>query len=295
MGVKAKVASMQRGAQKRDNSPKVTSSELYKLSPPLLTDAEVAHFKFGNRSINDFFLGLSDILKACHHSHMAAGAVAKVLNDQRAKTACGAPWTPRLAWFLMKTWRTVHFAKLNQEKVARQAAAKENKNDMATAIGRAVVRQEAHAFQKVLRNYFKNPTLGEIFPELAELKRKLSGETPQIHPTPVEPKAPEATEKKRVAKERVPEAIKPQLGHALDAYLSTLEGQAYLALVVRLQPRLLDLAPLQDETFLGSLRARRTKHPQDKTWSSEEAEQLRTALLLGLHEAKAATGKLIRK
>ena len=293
--MKAKVASMQRGAQKRDNSPKVTSSELYKLSPPLLTDAEVAHFKFGNRSINDFFLGLADILKACHHNHMAAGEVAKVLNVRRAKTACGASWTPRLAWFLMKTWRTVHFAKLKQEKVTRQAAAKDNKNDMATSIGRAVVRNESHAFQKVLRNYFKNPTLGEVFPELADLKRKLTGETSQMQPTPVEPKAPEATEEKRVAKERIPEAIKPQLGQAWGAYLSTLEGQAYLALVLRLQPQLLELAPLQAQTFFGSLRARRTKHPQDKTWTTEEAEQLRAALLLGLHEAKAVTGKLIRK
>lgn len=196
MGIRAKVASMQRGAQRRDDTPQVTNAELYALSPPLLTDAEVIHFQFGNRSFNDFFLGLSDILKACHHNQMPAGDVAKVLNVRRAKTACGAPWTPRLAWFLMKTWRTVHFARLKQEKVAFQTAAKENRDDMATAIGRAVVHQQAFDFQKVLRKYFQNPTLGEMFPELAELKHKLSRETSHVQQKSMEIKPLKAKGKK---------------------------------------------------------------------------------------------------
>jgi hypothetical protein len=56
MGMKSKVRSMQRGAQKRSTEPQITNADLYRQSPPLLTDDELAHFKFGNRSINDFFV-----------------------------------------------------------------------------------------------------------------------------------------------------------------------------------------------------------------------------------------------
>jgi len=109
----------------------VTNADLYKLSPPLLADEEMAHFQFGNRSINDFFFGFSDILKACHHNHMPAGDVSKILNTQNARTACGQAWSPRLAWFLMKTWRTIYFQKLDQERKAKKEAERQTQTSQA--------------------------------------------------------------------------------------------------------------------------------------------------------------------
>lgn len=306
MGVKSKVRSMQRGALLRSDEAPVTNADLYKVSPPLLTDKEIAHFQFGNRSINDFFLGLSDILKACHHNHLAAADISKVLNKQNARTACGQAWTPRLAWFLMKTWRTVYFNKLEQARESKRAAERKSLDSTAADIERSVARQQAHAFQKVLRNYFKNPTLGEIFPELGALKQTLlSGlkEVPAVqsndrHPTidasstPPSAKLRKPDNKNRNSSKRVTSAspdslhgnpVPLQFTGVWDGFFQSAEGRRYLAALVRSHPRLLELAPQESIRFLGCLRAKKAAHPGERYWSEDDAEQVRLAIAAGLH------------
>lgn len=303
MGMKSKVRSMQRGALLRSDAVPVTNADLYKVSPPLLTDEEMAHFQFGNRTINDFFLGVSEVLKACHHNHLAAAEVSKVLNTQNARTACGQPWTPRLAWFLMKTWRTVHFHKLEQEREGRKAAERQAVAAKSSEIDRAVARQEAHTFQKVLRNYFKNPTLGEIFPELGALRQTLlSGlmEKPNARtaetdlPSVGSAGTPDAAVKETGPSKRKRPVPDPAAARQASpqpivftgewgAFFRSYEGREYLATLVRAHPRLLELAPEKDIRFLGCLRSRKAAHPIDKYWTEGDAEQVRLALVDGLH------------
>lgn len=309
MGMKSKVRSMQRGAHKRGDETPVTNADLYKQSPPLLTDAELAHFRFGNRSINDFFLGLSDVLLACHKNHLPAAEVSKLLNAKRARTACGELWTPRLAWFLMKTWRTVHFQKLALEREKRQEAAKAKRSDRParpenSAIERAVQRQQADTFQKVLRTYFKNPTLGEIFPELGSLKEALLQQERTV------PEAPAATpittastppdgvmaRKKERRVQRLSrsattrgepdqmDSVPAKFDGSWKAFLDTETGRKYLGDLVRSNPRLLELANIKDVRFLGSLRARKSPHPAGAFWTDMDAEQVRLAIVAGMHQ-----------
>lgn len=312
MGVKSKVRSMQRGAHKRSDEAPVTNAELYKVSPPLLTDDELAHFKFGNRSIDNFFLGLSDILQACHHNRMSAADVAKILNAQKARTACGDPWSPRLAWFLMKTWRTVYFQKLEMERQRRQASKTTGKplgeeRASHSTIDRAVARQQAQTYQRVLRNYFKNPTLGEIFPELGVLKQSLlsrtaakpvkdgtpiaSSEPCSILPVAASAERPISRGKTRPQFKKSPRQPEPrnvplpavQLTGTWKDFFSTQEGRSYLVALIRSNPRLLILAQEKDSRFLGSLRALKSAHPSGKYWMEADAEQVRSAILAGIH------------
>ncbi len=312
MGMKSTVRSMQRGALMRSDEAPITNADLYKASPPLLTDDELAHFKFGNRSINDFFLGVSDVLKACHHSHLAAAEVAKVLNKKKSRTACGETWTPRLAWFLMKTWRTVHYQKMKNERQAEKIANRRN--------GRSSVALEAESgekrhksspvsqdiFQKVLRNYFKNPTLGEMFPELGLLKKAMldkeaSGLAGQSKDTivlatvsdavPTPEHTPTETPKRRRPKPRkkallaVPLAVSDPIeftGGWKEFFLSK-AGQAYLSALVRSNSRLLELSQEDDIRFLGCLRAKKAPHPRNEYWTERDAEQIRLAIRAGIH------------
>lgn len=312
MGIKSKVRSMQRGALLRSDEAPVTNADLYRKSPPLLTIAEQSHFKFGNRSVDDLFLEVSDILLACHRSRLAAAEVGKILNKQGLKTACGATWTPRLAWFLMRTWRTIHVQNKQLERQKRQAL-KQTKtlaqagktND--TLIERAVQRQKVDTFQQVLRTYFKNPTLGEIFPELSALKNALQDQLETALPlqadTPADPnlnfaKMTEPLTKgmqpqksqlvrnksrfNRPIKQNVPDPdalAVVEFNGSIKDFLNTVRGKRYLASLIRVNPRLLELLGLNDIRFLGSLREKKSPHPRGAYWTQADAEQVRLAIL----------------
>ncbi|WP_339109169.1 hypothetical protein [Thioclava sp. GXIMD4216] len=278
----------------------MTNAELYAKSPPLLTDQEQAHFKFGDRSIDNFFLGLSDVLKACYRNGHGAADVSKVLNARGARTACGAQWTPRLAWFLMKTWRTVHLREQKREAERRQA---ERFSSQGTAkhdaLGRAIQRQDELTYKKVLRGYFKNPTLGEIFPELSAFRDKLAGKAPDAAPE-VGVKAEQVTKKKSAKKPKrstpVEEvtAVGPEAASKVVPDLRVFSGpwreffgdprgRGYLVALVREHPRLLELDPTKPTGFLGCLRSRKAKHPANRYWEPADADQVRLAIFQNLH------------
>jgi len=311
VGIKSKVRSMQRGALHRSDEPPVTNAELYRQSPPLLTDDELIHFRFGNRSINDFFESMSEILQACHHNRLAAGDVAKVLNKKQVRTACGESWTPRLAWFLMKTWRTVYFQKQALERQRKSdLKSTENspvvRNGREEVIDRAAQRQKAFSFQRVLKNYFKNPTFGEVFPELGALKQALlakeqNGQAVKSQLKPDVRKAASSIsdqntpkEKQRVRKKTRKAPLHTEtnavstnevnLNSDWKQFLDSGRGRKYLAELVRSNQRLLLLAPRKDAPFLGCLRSTKAVHPTGKYWTSSDAEQVRIAILAGLHK-----------
>lgn len=108
MGSKARSRSMQRGAYKRDGRH-LGKGVLHQACPPRLTDRERSHFGLGTRTTDDFFTSLTPVLLAFHHNRFTAAKVSQLLNARQVRTACGDPWTPRLAWFLMSIWREGHF------------------------------------------------------------------------------------------------------------------------------------------------------------------------------------------
>jgi hypothetical protein len=117
MGSKAKSRSMQRGAYKRNGRP--MGGNLNLACPPRLTDRERLHFGLGTRTTDDFFSKLTPTLLAFHRSRFPAGKISQLLNARQIRTACGDPWTPRLAWFLMAIWRDGYSA---QVKAVREKA-----------------------------------------------------------------------------------------------------------------------------------------------------------------------------
>lgn len=106
MGSKARSRSMQRGAYKRDSKPMGGAG---RSCPPRLTDRERPHFGLGTRTTDAFFSKLTPTLLAFHRSRFPAAKVSQLLNARQLRTACGDPWTPRLAWFLMAIWRDGYF------------------------------------------------------------------------------------------------------------------------------------------------------------------------------------------
>lgn len=98
---KGRSASMQRGAARRDREV-MSKEDFYKGIKIVLTRAERAHFEIG---LNDKF-ALLDQLEPWVRTFARNGFrkpkdVARLLNNAGVTTACGAKWTPRLAWFLL--------------------------------------------------------------------------------------------------------------------------------------------------------------------------------------------------
>jgi hypothetical protein len=98
---KGRSASMQRGASSRDREV-MSKEDFYKGIKIVLTKAERVHFEMGS---NDKFT-LLDKVEPAVRSYARNGFrrpkdVARLLNKAGVTTACGAKWTPRLAWFLL--------------------------------------------------------------------------------------------------------------------------------------------------------------------------------------------------
>jgi hypothetical protein len=98
---KAKSASMKRGAQRRERVP-LSAEELRLFTKTKISEQELSHFSFGERT-RDAFLGE---LEPIIHSYAKGGFqspkdISRLLNKNGWKTACGDQWSPQLAWFLL--------------------------------------------------------------------------------------------------------------------------------------------------------------------------------------------------
>jgi hypothetical protein len=106
MGVKSKVASMQRGAQRRNRTSREATPDYQNFDPIM-------------RTVDEAQLGMSyqiretlkEKLKPILRSYQGAGFrkphdICRLLNKSGARTATGDQWTPRLVWFLLKSIST---------------------------------------------------------------------------------------------------------------------------------------------------------------------------------------------
>jgi hypothetical protein len=115
---KGKAAAMQRGAQQSDRSP-LTAEERALFKQTKIAKQELCHFAFGAKNRE----ALLDEVDPLVHSFAKAGFrspkdVSRLLNKNGSTTACGKPWTPQLAWFLL------HFLHERRQQRAKEQVSK---------------------------------------------------------------------------------------------------------------------------------------------------------------------------
>lgn len=98
---KGKSKAMMRGAQQRERTP-LTSEERKLFKKTKISRQERRHFNFGAVTQDILLEQLAPSVRA----YAVAGfgspkEVARLLNKNGLKTACGEPWNPQLAWFLL--------------------------------------------------------------------------------------------------------------------------------------------------------------------------------------------------
>jgi hypothetical protein len=98
---KSRSASMQRGTHRHDRDANL--EEVYtKEAGPVLSKYERAHFQFGDRDKNSLLEHVGPLVRAyAKDGYRKPRDVSRLLNKDGVTTACGAKWTPRLAWFLL--------------------------------------------------------------------------------------------------------------------------------------------------------------------------------------------------
>lgn len=98
---KGKSQSMQRGAALSDRDF-VSAQELYENGKIALTRAEKRHFEFGAVTVAALFARtVPRIMHYNANGFKKPGDIAKLLNEEDVRTACGERWTRRLVWFLL--------------------------------------------------------------------------------------------------------------------------------------------------------------------------------------------------
>lgn len=92
---------MQRGTQRHDRDKELV--EVYtKEAGPVLSKYERAHFQFGDRDKRSLLEHVAPLVRAyAKDGYRKPRDVSRLLNKNGVATACGAKWTPRLAWFLL--------------------------------------------------------------------------------------------------------------------------------------------------------------------------------------------------
>lgn len=98
---KSKSESMKRGALKRRSVP-LTAEDRKLFKKTVISQQELAHFSFGAIT-RDILLGQ---LEPVVNAYVVAGfrapkEIARLLNKNGVKTACGEQWNAQLAWFLL--------------------------------------------------------------------------------------------------------------------------------------------------------------------------------------------------
>jgi hypothetical protein len=97
---KSRSSSMQRGSHKHDRG--AATPAYSKETPPRLTDDERIHFGPGDDMESSFVARLKPAVRAyAKNGFRKPSDVSRLLNKANIATACGAKWTPRLAWFLL--------------------------------------------------------------------------------------------------------------------------------------------------------------------------------------------------
>lgn len=98
---KSKSESMKRGSLKRNREP-LTAEDRKHFKKTTISQQELAHFSFGAVTQDILLEELEPIVGAyAVAGFRAPKEVARLLNKNGVKTACGEPWNAQLAWFLL--------------------------------------------------------------------------------------------------------------------------------------------------------------------------------------------------
>lgn len=101
MGVKSKVRSMQRGAQKRDRGTGSSEPD-YAGRPPSLRQEDRAHLGLTGEASARLVASLKEkILGYARAGFRKPSDVSRLLNKEKIRTLSGTEWNPRLVYFLL--------------------------------------------------------------------------------------------------------------------------------------------------------------------------------------------------
>lgn len=99
---KSKSEAMQRGALQRARAPLTAEERKLFKSNTNISQQELAHFSFGAITRDILLDQLAPIVRAYADAGFGSPKeVARLLNKNGVRTACGEPWNPQLAWFLL--------------------------------------------------------------------------------------------------------------------------------------------------------------------------------------------------
>lgn len=159
---------MQRGAQKGDRDPPFNLHELYKRHPPRNSKADKPHLdfiRFGK--VDNVKLIKVAILAAQKSDIGTASEISSLLNKLLITAVIGEKWTPRLVWFVTSAIRVERSTEANVKRRTNRPHKDAKFRDLVNRTIKSRLDGIRDEFDK------SKLTLGDINPELAELKRKL--------------------------------------------------------------------------------------------------------------------------
>lgn len=168
---KAKVRSMQRGAQKRSSEPPIQMQDIYKKHPPKIASADKPHLDFLKYGKPEQVLQIRTVIEAAKKNGIGtASEISRLLNKLLIKTAIGEKWTPRLVWFAAAAVRahsSENRARSSGGGVGERSRAETKFHDMVNRVVKSRLEEIRTEFEE------SKPKLGDASPELMELKRRL--------------------------------------------------------------------------------------------------------------------------
>lgn len=172
MASKAKMRSMQRGAMKREREF-VKAQDIYRNHKPKRANADEPHLafdQFSKANTEEMLFRMNVVsIAASRNGIGSASEVAKLLNKLNFRTAVGAPWTPRLVWFLRQDLKE-RFA----TKRAEVTTAQREKDPELRKFNDQVTRHVMSRLEAIRAEFEDSkPTLGDVAPGLAALAAKM--------------------------------------------------------------------------------------------------------------------------
>lgn len=172
---KAKVRSMQRGAQYRSSEAPIRMQDIYKEHPPRIASVDKPHLDFLKYGKPEQVVRIRTVIEAAKKNGIGtASEISHLLNKLLIKTAIGEKWTPRLAWFAAAAIKAE-----NQAQKVRTTGGDIEGSSKSDTKFRDIVNRVVKSRLDEIRAEFEasKPTLGEASPELAALRKRLEGHT----------------------------------------------------------------------------------------------------------------------
>ncbi|WP_460273936.1 hypothetical protein [Celeribacter sp. ULVN23_4] len=165
---KAKIRSMQRGAQKRSSKPPIKMQDIYKKHPPQLSSIDKPHLDFQKYGSLKDVARIKMIVEAARKNEIdTSSEISTLLNKLMIKTAIGEKWTPRLAWFVKRAVNSHGKALHPTKSHVNQSRSDREFHDLVRRVVKSRLEEIKSEFEA------SKPTLGDASPELARLKEQL--------------------------------------------------------------------------------------------------------------------------